>query len=188
MSEGDRPPSDPAKAASNVVEQKLAEIIVSKLPPGPIEPKQFAEFIVSALTVEVRQISEFSGPLPPPRMLAEYEKVKPGFADQIVKRSDKEQDFRHEMGRSQVKFENRSLTHRAGLGYTAQLGALLLGMTALIGGIILGMNGQSAAGIAAIVTALATLTAAFITGQIVQGKKQENGAGGRDESTQENSD
>jgi uncharacterized membrane protein len=112
-------------------------------------------------------------------MLAEYEKIKPGFADQIVQRSEKEQDFRHEMARSQVKFENRSLTHRAGLGYTAQAGTLVLGMTALIGGIALGMNGQSGTGIAAIVTALAGLTAAFIAGKLVEAKKQHRELGER---------
>ena len=45
----------------------------------------------------------FSGPLPPPEMLGEYEKVLPGAADRIICLAEKEQDIRGQDNRGMIQ-------------------------------------------------------------------------------------
>lgn len=47
--------------------------------------------------------AQYSGPLPPPSLLADFEKVLPGSAERIFQYSEREQQHRHEMDRVQVK-------------------------------------------------------------------------------------
>lgn len=49
----------------------------------------------------------FQGPLPPPNILAGYEKVVPGAAERIIAMSEKEQQHRHQIDRENTKAENR---------------------------------------------------------------------------------
>ena len=59
-------------------------------------PKQKREAIMAAFT----QVSTFSGPIPPPEVLAGYEQITPGMADRIVRMAEKQSDHR-------IKQENR---------------------------------------------------------------------------------
>lgn len=45
--------------------------------------------------VEVQQMSHFSGPLPPPSALAEYDNVVPGAAERIITMAEREMEHRH---------------------------------------------------------------------------------------------
>ena len=55
--------------------------------------------VLEALPPETRtayvQSISFRGPLPPPALLKDYDKVKPGLADTIVEMATGEQDHRH---------------------------------------------------------------------------------------------
>lgn len=53
---------------------------------SPIEPK----------AVQVSQSVSYQGPIPHPRILADYENVLPGAADRIIKMAEREQEHRHE--------------------------------------------------------------------------------------------
>ena len=51
----------------------------------------------------------FSGPLPPPDLLGQYDAILPGLADRIVKMAEKQESHRHELENRVVKAEiNRS--------------------------------------------------------------------------------
>ncbi|WP_409523323.1 DUF2335 domain-containing protein [Nitrincola sp. MINF-07-Sa-05] len=74
-----------SKLPENVLAEALAEKVVREDPSGEI-------------TEVVRTIAqEYSGPIPPPRMLEHYESVQPGFADRIVSMAEKEQSHRHQL-------------------------------------------------------------------------------------------
>ena len=99
------------------VEREIADSIQQRLPEGPIESAQLAETLARILTVEVRQLIQFQGPIPPPDMLREYDAVSPGLADKIVSRADREQDLRHESTRSQIRTSEHAVHHAAIQGY-----------------------------------------------------------------------
>ena len=46
-------------------------------------------------SVEIQQTTHFSGPLPPPESLAQYDKIVPGAAERIISMAEKEMEHRH---------------------------------------------------------------------------------------------
>lgn len=91
--------------------------------------------------------SEFSGPLPPPAMLARYNEALPDGADRIVKMA-----------------EQQSM-HRQRIESRGQIFGFTLAMTAIVGGIVLISVGRSTEGLVPLVSAIAGLTAIFIYGE-----------------------
>lgn len=56
---------------------------------------------VQRLVVQVaHEVAEFSGPLPPPSYLREYETTIPGAGDRIISMAEREQQHRHDWERS----------------------------------------------------------------------------------------
>ena len=95
---------------------------------------------------EVRvQGTSFSGPLPPPEILAKYDAVVPGCADRIVAMAERNQKHRHEMEAvvlpAGIKSERRgqfigALLYLASLGlggWCIYTGSPITGVTALLG-------------------------------------------------------
>lgn len=75
----------------NVLAEALAEKVVSEDPSGEI-------------TEVVRTVAqEYSGPLPPPKMLEHYNEIDPGFANRIITMAEKEQTHRHSLEEMSVK-------------------------------------------------------------------------------------
>ncbi len=70
----------------------------------------------------LRVMSSFSGPVPPPAVLREYNEILPGaeFADRIVRMAEKEQDHRHRQEDRVVSIFSRG-----------QVFALILGLAAI---------------------------------------------------------
>lgn len=147
----------------------LIEDIRSRLPEGPLEASDLARFLGELVTVEVRRLVHFEGPLPPPEMLQQYEEIQTGFADRIVLRAEKEQQHRHKVDDGNTRLEDRALTHAATQSYIGQACALVIAVLAIGGGIYLAANDKSLSGIIAIVTALVGLAAVFITGKVIDG-------------------
>ena len=57
----------------------------------------------SGISLVRQTISQgYSGPLPPPKMLNDYELVTPGFAERIVTMAEKEQNHRHSLENTAV--------------------------------------------------------------------------------------
>jgi len=126
-------------------------------------PEELEQHLLQLISIETQK--HFSGPLPPPEMLAEYEGILPGLAKQIVDRADTEQAFRHEATRYSQQTERKALYHAATKTYLGQIGAFVISMTTLGGSFWVINSGHSAAGIAGIVTALTILAAVFIVGK-----------------------
>ena len=91
---------------------------------------------------------EFSGPLPHPQLLNQYNEVIPGGADRIVKLT-----------------ENQA-AHRQSLESRAQVFTFILALVALVGGIVLIAVGDNAEGLVPLVASIGGLGGLFIYREI----------------------
>ncbi len=166
------PPSEPTPDGALELQRQMADALRKKLPDEPIQPEKLASVIAQVLSVEIREIAEFRGPLPPPKMLREYEEVLPGLAGRIADRADKEQIFRHSATDYAQKTERRELNIRAVSIILGQVFGFIIGMTAVGGGVYLLAVGRDTGGLVTIITGLTALVAVFIGGKLLQQKEQ----------------
>jgi len=106
--------------------------------------------------VHRREISAiFSGPLPLPALLAEYDKIIPNGADRILVLAEKQQSHRHCLEKSVVECDTRRSDRGLILGFVL---ALLLE----IGSIYLLATGRNINGLVVFFSTLTTLIGTFI--------------------------
>lgn len=170
-SESDSADSTNTDDAAASAEQAIAKALKEKLPQAPIDPESLAKVLGNLISVEVRQLVQYQGPLPPPDMLAEYEKVSPGLAVRIVDRADAEQKFRHAATAKAQELEATEVHYRGISRLVGQLFGFAIGMTAVGGGVALLYQGKSTAGLWSIISGLAALTAVFMTGRVLAQNK-----------------
>jgi uncharacterized membrane protein len=115
---------------------------------GPQGPQPGAEAVVQAVRVE------FSGPLPHPQLLGQYNEAVPDGADRIVKLT-----------------ENQA-QHRQSLESRAQVFTFILALIALVGGIVLIALGNSAEGLVPLVAAIGGLGGLFVYREIQTQKER----------------
>ncbi|MEJ2763521.1 DUF2335 domain-containing protein [Photobacterium sp. MCCC 1A19761] len=79
-------------------EEMLVNALVQREQNGQLkrEGKVFSQVVQ-------RVAQHYSGPIPPPKMLNEYESVHPGFAERIVSMAEKEQEHRHTVEKESVR-------------------------------------------------------------------------------------
>jgi uncharacterized membrane protein len=106
----------------------------------------------------------FSGPLPPPETLGQYNEVVPGAAERIVTLAERQASHRQELERAVVMSGVKN--ERFG-----QILAGVIAMTGIIVGGVLVYFDKSVAGFAAMLAPLATMTAAFFYGKRQQQKR-----------------
>ncbi|HEU4884383.1 MAG TPA: DUF2335 domain-containing protein [Longimicrobium sp.] len=94
----------------------------------------------------------FIGPIPPPDVLAKYERALPGLADRLVGIAERESDHRRGMQRGAMRLSE--------LGLAA---GFAIAMTALCGGIFLVHEGSQVEGMSSIILAIASLVLVFLT-------------------------
>src|SRR3989304_933507 len=70
-----------------------------------------------------RQIisAEFHGPIPPPSTLAQYEQIKPGFAERIISMAEKQSDHRRELESKALKYSVSEVRLGQILGFSIAL-------------------------------------------------------------------
>jgi uncharacterized membrane protein len=90
--------------------------------------------------------AQFSGPMPHPAMLAEYEKVQPGLADRIVAMAEKEQAHHHEMAKEIVLAQSKDLKMARREKTFGQICGLLIGTFTVGGGVFAAVNGAQIPG------------------------------------------
>lgn len=101
-----------------------------------------------------KQISH-SGPLPAPETLREYDELVPGTAQKIVDAFSKQVDHR-------IEVEKKVVSHGMWIEKAGQMFAFILALATLSGSFWLIVSGFSAAGVAGIITAVASLIGIFI--------------------------
>lgn len=100
---------------------------------------------------------KFQGPLPHPDTLARYDEIVPGSAEWIVKRFLEQGE--HRMQLEKMVIENDIKQSRWGLA-----AGFILALVVVLGAIYAIVQGYDFAGVAAIVSALATLAGVFVYG------------------------
>lgn len=108
----------------------------------------------------------YSGPLPPPQMLEQYNKVIPNGAERIMAMAEKQLDHRHEL--ESVVIKRRASSERLGTHY-----AFILAIFFGIGAIYLLRLGYSIAGITVLIGEIVALAGVFITGRYMQKRENE---------------
>ena len=137
---GDEIPHDiiPAEVADNVPEE-LKDLVQDLSQRGE---KDIARRLVAIVAEE-----HYSGPLPHPRMLAQYKDVLPDAPDRILRMAEKQQDHRTSLESRVIEGD----VHRADLGLI--LGFILF-ITFAVGGIVLLFVGKEIQGYVALGTSL----------------------------------
>jgi uncharacterized membrane protein len=105
----------------------------------------------------------YEAPLPPPRMLEEYERIMPGMAHRLVERM--EQQTVHRMG-----LENKKMGADISSERTGQIFAFILASLALIGSFYLIATGKDRPGIYIFITTFASLVTVFVVGKFNQSR------------------
>jgi len=83
--------------------------------------------------------SSFSGPIPPPQVLADYDKISPGFADRIISMAESEAKHRHTLEEKALK--SQIIEIRLG-----QIFAFLIGSFTIAAGAFSAIRGAQIAG------------------------------------------
>lgn len=102
----------------------------------------------------IQASASFSGPLPPPEALERYNQTLPGLAERIIVMAESQHSHRLQLEK-EVVHSNVS---------AQKLGTILgfvVAMTTVLGGMWLVHEGKSGEGLAAILTALASLVGVF---------------------------
>jgi len=119
----------------------------------------------SALATVTQQSLSFSGPLPPPGVLAKYNEVIPNGAERIVAMAERQSAHRESL-EAQVVAGNVASQKRGSIF------AFIICLVALIGGFALLFTGRNADGLAAIISSLTALAGVFVYGRYKQGKER----------------
>jgi uncharacterized membrane protein len=101
------------------------------------------------------QSAAFSGPLPPPEALERYNQTLPGLAERIIVMAESQHSHRLELEKHVIHSNVSAQKLGTVLGF-------VVAMTTVIGGIWLVHGGKSGEGLAAILTALASLVGVFV--------------------------
>lgn len=113
-------------------------------------------------SISVSAERSFTGPIPPPWTLREYEEILPGSADRILSMAEREASARHERNTERLRLsavvlaEDAARTRR-GMYIGAGLGLALLGVA-----LALALEGATWPAVVAAVSQLAPTAAIFI--------------------------
>ena len=121
--------------------------------------------------IEVRR-SQFSGPIPPPDVLLEYNQVLPGLADRIVQMAEDEGRQRRALAARVVRLSELGLAS-----------ATLISLAIVVGGLIAAALGAPLAGFAAVLVAVTGLVTVFVVGRRVGPPRELRGGGAAEFST-----
>jgi uncharacterized membrane protein len=108
----------------------------------------------------------FSGPLPHPSILAEYDGIVPGAAERILTMAESQSQHRQNLERAVIESDIKN--SRLGLHY-----GLLIGLTAVIGGTICIVSGYQIGGSIIGGTGLTGLVGVFVYGSRQRQRERE---------------
>ena len=113
-------------------------------------------------------IAQFSSPLPPPELLANYEKIKPGLINKIIEMTETESGHRRELEKQKLLAEINNLQRGDTLISRAQIFALIIAVITVIGGCITAIHGAQTAG-----SIIGTSGVVGIIGAFIKNSKRE---------------
>jgi len=140
---------------------------------------QFPDFVerpklIQTIESVVRKSSfMFSGPNPPPQMLAEYERICPGWAARLLEQGEREQLFRierekEELAQTRLIIESEVMDKRNGRLIESRgqiFGFVAFLIIAILGGMALYLN-QTAVALTCFTTFVLGVVGMFVTGRM----------------------
>lgn len=142
--------SQPSNPPASVDRDPVAEEIAKRLG-SLVSPGQRAQ-VVAQITSLVKEES-FSGPIPHPRHLAEYEQILPGSAATLIRMAQSDLEHAHALQDCALKADIADMKEGRRLGFAAlvilMVGAIVCGLMdkdtialALLGATVVGTIGQ----------------------------------------------
>lgn len=119
-----------------VSEEANAEVLDSREPPQGN----------SAISQRIEASFQFTGPLPPPAVLEQYNSILPDAADRIVSMAEKEQEHRHRMQEKLIDaqiFDEKQQRNERRLG---QIFGLSIGVVSILAGSVTAVLASPIAG------------------------------------------
>lgn len=154
-SEENKLKKDNSLELKNIIPEKVNEII-NELPPAK---KEVIEESIVALTIQ----KLWSGPLPSPDTLKEYNKAFPNAAEKIFNRSERQSEHR-------MVLENLAIKSDLKQSERGQLYGLVIALSVFIGAFILAWIGRELAGTILGSVDLVALVSVFVIGKSYQKK------------------
>ena len=111
-------------------------------------------------------VSSYTGPLPPPDILRQYNDVEPGLVNRVVTMAEIQAQHRHAL-------ESTVVSGRIGAERQGQWLGFIIAMTALIGSFALIAVGKDTVGISGVLGTITTLGGVFVYGRYSQKKENE---------------
>ena len=131
-------------------EELLASVLAEKI--------QQEESPIGVINVVKAVSQQFSGPIPPPHILGDYDKVQAGFAERIIAMAENEQAHRHGI-------EHQALSSEITIQKRGQFFALIVSLVILGGSMFLIYSGREISGSLLAGASLTGLAYIFITGR-----------------------
>ena len=122
---------------------------------------------VSAVSESIR-FSGFSGPLPPPEVLGQYEKLCPGPSDRIIRLAEEEAMHRRSIEQSIARTEMEQAKRDSDEARRGQLCALLITLAAIGAGAYTAIAGHEVAGSIIGVGGIGSIVTTFLIGRSQQ--------------------
>ena len=114
-----------------------------------------------AIVAQVKASAVFTGPLPPPQILAQYEQISPGFANRIF-------DFAEEQQKHRFKLEDYAVPESIKVSKLGQIFAFVIALVALGVMVIFASKGMEIAAVATALVLGGGIITTFVTGKINQ--------------------
>lgn len=133
--------------------------------PPPIESSHGASGPAETqLELERARLVElfFSGPLPPPNILEQYERLVPGAADRILRLWEDEVAHRRELELKRSDIERDQIANECKLRAKGQWLGFVLALCVLGVALVAIVRGHPLAGLASVVIALGSVVAAYL--------------------------
>ncbi len=130
------------------------------------EPNQTHDDKIASQQVTGIQVS-YSGPLPPPQILEQFDRIVPGGAERIFAQFESQSKHRQ-------KIELQVIRSNAFAQILGAISASMIGLIATGGGLFLVYQGKSVEGFGAFFTTLASLVGIYIYGKKSQADERKS--------------
>lgn len=111
--------------------------------------------------------ASYSGPIPPPAFLREYDEIVPGSAERLLAMAEHQTNHR-------IRLESKAMNNGITRSWGGLIAGFVIAMTALGGGIFLAHEGHDWAGATIGTVGLASLVGVFVIGSRSVSREREN--------------
>lgn len=111
----------------------------------------------------VAKKEEYSGPIPHPEHLSQYERILPGSADRLIKMAENQASHRQNSEKKIIDFEIKNKSR-------GQIFGFILAVLGIFGGFVLVLCDKDVIGMSSLFGSVAILVGAFIYGKINDNK------------------